>query len=386
MNSQEVVRFYPEVRSVHLERLSEMTPSRIYFLSKRSDFDESLLSAGRYAERTTLFRMVVSVVRNPPRVLEVPEPLWFNYTLHSWVLIRALRLLRPRASRATRIVAYAIENAEYSWIPPKLSWLPGRIWRIAARSAGMSAWAGIDRLAFGSQGAAGAYGNMARDAGWNVMPGETAIFPALPSYCSCGETALRGAESARDGLESVVTFIGALEARKGLDILLDAWSMVSAAMPGLSLNIVGTGPMEPLASESDAREASVKYLGGLDREDIHKLLTKSDIVVLPSQRHGRWREQVGLSIVEGLAHGCTVVASSETGLAEWLESNGHLVVSAPTDSGELADAILRAAARHDSRRGSVLPVRDGRIEADGWLSENSILDAASAQVGGVDGR
>ena len=369
MDAPDVVRFYPEVRSVHLERLRDMTPSRIYFLSRRSDFDESLLTADRYAEKTTLFGMVLRIIRNPPRVLEVPEPLWFNYTVHSWIIVRALRVLRPLASRRTRVVAYAIENAEYSWIPPKLSWMPGRIWCLAARSAAISAWSGIDRIAFGSQGAADAYATVARDAGWDKATSESRIFPALPSPCSCGDITLRRTESAPCSRGKVVTFIGALEARKGLDVLLNAWTIAFQIVPELSLNIVGTGPMEAVALESAARQTGVNFIGGLCREEIHNLLLDTDIVVLPSQRHGRWREQIGLSIVEGLAHDCTIVASSETGLASWLEANDHLVVSAPTNPNDLAEAILQAASRHASRRSRRLPDRDGRVAADDWLSE-----------------
>jgi len=91
--------------------------------------------------------------------------------------------------------------------------------------------------------------------------------------------------------------------------------------------------------------------------------------VLLSQRTTNWREQVGLPIVEALAHGCAVVASDETGLADWLATHGHRCVSPSASEGELADVVVVAikAERPVDSVLADLPAVDGRSRADAWL-------------------
>jgi glycosyltransferase involved in cell wall biosynthesis len=111
------------------------------------------------------------------------------------------------------------------------------------------------------------------------------------------------------------------------------------------------------------------------RAQIHQLLASSQVLVLPCQPTPSWREQVGLPIVEGLSYGCTVVTTTETGLASWLAAAGHQVTSADATAEELAAAIL-AAVRHPLQAGDVLaslPDVDGRLAADDWLFRRTDL-------------
>ena len=77
-------------------------------------------------------------------------------------------------------------------------------------------------------------------------------------------------------------------------------------------------------------------------------------------------EQVGLPIVEGLAAGCRVVTTTETGIADWLSAHGHRTLSVPTTPQALADALV--AALDDQRPPAEivadLPALDGRLDAD----------------------
>ena len=95
------------------------------------------------------------------------------------------------------------------------------------------------------------------------------------------------------------------------------------------------------------------------------------VLALPSQPRPRWREQVGLPIVEGLANGCLVVTTTETGLSAWLSAHGHQVV--PPDAGAVALASAVLAAIDDLRAPAdilaTLPAVDGRRAADLWLFE-----------------
>ena len=108
------------------------------------------------------------------------------------------------------------------------------------------------------------------------------------------------------------------------------------------------------------------------RAQIHAQLRRSRVLVLPSQPAPGWREQVGLPICEGLAHGCTIVTSTETGLAGWLAFHGHRVESPAVPADDWAGAL--ALALRQGRPASAvlddLPIVDGRLAADAWLFES----------------
>ena len=98
-------------------------------------------------------------------------------------------------------------------------------------------------------------------------------------------------------------------------------------------------------------------------------MRRSSALALPSQPTPIWREQVGLPIVEGLAHGCTIVTTTESGLAAWLAAHGHSVIAPGSGAKPLADALVAAL---QSERGpeavtADLPAIDGRLAADAWM-------------------
>jgi glycosyltransferase involved in cell wall biosynthesis len=105
------------------------------------------------------------------------------------------------------------------------------------------------------------------------------------------------------------------------------------------------------------------------RDRIHAVLHEASALVLPSQPSPTWREQVGLPIVEGLSHACTIVTTAETGLADWLRERGHGVAVDPASPAELAE-IIRTVLAHPVDPEAVLaalPARDGRLVADDVL-------------------
>ena len=141
---------------------------------------------------------------------------------------------------------------------------------------------------------------------------------------------------------------------------------------GAQLAVVGGGRM---SDEVDAwarnNPTTRTFRGVIPRTDVLALLRRTSVLVVPSQRYGRWREQIGESIQEALSEGCTVVTTDETGIAPWLAGRGHSVIPAASTSSKLpralADALttpLPVDAVLDS-----LPDIDGRLLSDGWLHE-----------------
>jgi len=155
--------------------------------------------------------------------------------------------------------------------------------------------------------------------------------------------------------------------------VLAAWPSIKVWLPDARLTIVGTGAFADRAAAAAAADPAIELIIAPSRADIHDQLRRSRVLVLPSQPAPGWREQVGLPICEGLAHGCTIVTSTETGLADWLGAHGHTLVRPEVPAEALARALV-AALRQDRSADSVLgdlPPTDGRLAADDWLFNES---------------
>ncbi|MDF1597531.1 MAG: glycosyltransferase family 4 protein [Acidimicrobiia bacterium] len=94
-----------------------------------------------------------------------------------------------------------------------------------------------------------------------------------------------------------VAFLGRDEPRKGLDVLLAAWPAITNAVPDAELDVIGT-------YRSD-RTDGVRFLGRVDGKDKADRLAESAIFVAPNLGG----ESFGITLLEGMAAGCAVVAS-----------------------------------------------------------------------------
>lgn len=122
-----------------------------------------------------------------------------------------------------------------------------------------------------------------------------------------------------------VLFVGRIIPRKGVPVLLRAMHRLNKHMPARLL-IAGSGKppyvrrLKLLARRLGVR---VSFLGNIPHEDIHGLYQCADCFICPSQQH----ESFGLVNVEAMASGLPVIASSNGGIREIINSgqNGYLV-------------------------------------------------------------
>jgi len=123
----------------------------------------------------------------------------------------------------------------------------------------------------------------------------------------------------------VITYIGALEKIKGVDLLLKAFSQIRGEA---TLLIVGDGSerkkLEGMASER------IRFLGGIEYSHIPSIYKQSDAIVLPA----RWPEPLPRVLLEALYFGKPVIATNVGGNPDCIEDgrNGFLV---PPDSREI---------------------------------------------------
>jgi glycosyltransferase involved in cell wall biosynthesis len=133
----------------------------------------------------------------------------------------------------------------------------------------------------------------------------------------------------------LVVLVGALERRKGHDVLLAAAARASAR---LRYAFVGTGSLEPALRTAAAPLGDRVVFAGF-RDDVAACLAAADVAVLPSRHEG-----LGVAALEAMAAGRPVIASRTGGLAEVVVDGETGLLVPPEQAAPLATALDRLAA------------------------------------------
>ncbi len=163
-----------------------------------------------------------------------------------------------------------------------------------------------------------------------VSPPAAVLIPAgIPARLVPNGLDLDAVRPATDRDESAVVFVGRDNPRKGLGVLLDAWEMLQRRVPGARLTVVG-------ATRPGPAPGGVTFLGQVDEVTKQEVLGRSGVLCAPNTGG----ESFGIVVAEGMAAGCTVVASALQG---FVHVGGDAVLFvAPSDPGGLAGALERA--------------------------------------------
>jgi glycosyltransferase involved in cell wall biosynthesis len=178
--------------------------------------------------------------------------------------------------------------------------------------------------------------------GWGLDPARVSVLPnAAPDV---PEMPSRDALRAELGLEGdVLAFAGRLGPQKSLGTALEA--LVRA--PEVALVVAGDGP-ERAVLERRAAELGVagrvRFLGSVPRDRVLRLFRAADASVLPSA----W-ENFPHTVVEALAVGCPVIATSVGGVPEVVHDGENGLLVPPRDAEALAAAIGRFFVEPDLR-------------------------------------
>ncbi|SNR41498.1 glycosyltransferase [Blastococcus mobilis] len=351
------VRVYGSVRSAQLERFRTMTPALVLHRERRYDFDAALADGPSPVRQLGRLATVLHLLRTPYDAVELNEPLM----VHRWgsvaAQVAAVRLRAVLTRRRPTVGAYCIDITDPADRLALDRRLPHPLARWLSRRVLSFVVGGMDRLAFGTEGSRRLLEEYVDPA---TVAARARMFPALPQPCDCPPGP--GPDP------TTVLFVGAFKERKGIRQLLAAWDELPPGH-GLRLRLVGKGELLPDVHAWAAGRDDVELVVDPPRAEIHALLRRAHVLVLLSQRSGWWREQVGLPLLEGLAHGCEVVTTDETGIAGWLAEHGHTVVPAHAPARQVAEAIgvAAAASRSADEVRAALPRTDTRIDADHWL-------------------
>ena len=136
-----------------------------------------------------------------------------------------------------------------------------------------------------------------------------------------------------------IVFVGLLTARKGVLDLAAASRLLTERQVPHELWLVGGTPDEGLAAEQEVRAAlppEVRLLGQLPPDEVAAAYREADVFCLPS-----WWEAMPLSVLEAMATGLPVVATSVGDVPRIVRDGATGLVVPPRDPRALADALER---------------------------------------------
>jgi glycogen(starch) synthase len=157
-----------------------------------------------------------------------------------------------------------------------------------------------------------------------------------------------GVETAGDGghprpfgvqFDRFVLGLGRVVAKKGFDLLLEAFAGLVQGRPGLGLVVAGDGPGRAALADQAARLGiadRVLLTGTLGRAEVAWAMGAAEVFVLPSRV-----EPFGIVVLEALRAGRPVVVSSRGGGGEIVRHGREGLLADPFDRAQLAGAIAR---------------------------------------------
>lgn len=180
------------------------------------------------------------------------------------------------------------------------------------------------------------------------FPGEYRI---IPNGVDLGRFAPGGERPAsfpsRNG--PVVLFVGRNEPRKGIDVLLEAFSEVSVSVPGCRLVVVGSGFEQGKVRRALAANLRdrVTVVGYVENDELPAYYSAADVFCAPALGG----ESFGVVLIESIASGTPVVASDIPGYSGVLEKSGGGLLFKAGDPASLAEALTRLLVDDERRLG-----------------------------------
>ena len=143
----------------------------------------------------------------------------------------------------------------------------------------------------------------------------------------------------------IFTFVGALEFRKGVHLVVEAFSEVLKTVSNAHLIIAGTGDMEYEKSLTNLikkynLENSVTRISWLNHEELRTVFAITDIFVYPSMSYKGWEEQLGYLLMEASSAGKAIISTDSGSISEVIIDHKTGLFVKPDSAAALVDAML----------------------------------------------
>jgi glycosyltransferase involved in cell wall biosynthesis len=133
-----------------------------------------------------------------------------------------------------------------------------------------------------------------------------------------------------------ILFLGRICEAKGVKELLEAGRLLHAENGSIRLYIGGIYEDSWLEDEIKKCSGFAEYIGWVSGKEKDRYLDECGIMAVPSYFEG-----FGLTVIEGMLHGCCVVASNVGGIPDIIENEVDGLMIPPKDSGALKNALRR---------------------------------------------
>ena len=174
-----------------------------------------------------------------------------------------------------------------------------------------------------------------------------------------------------------VLFLGRIERRKGLEVLVQAMTRLRDLEA--KLVVAGSGPEERACRTLARRlDLDVLFLGAVHDDVKARLFKSADAYCAPA----RGGESFGIVLIEAMAAGAPVVCSDVPGFRAVAEGAGLLV--APGDAGALADALRRVLTDESKARAMSAAGRRAAAGFDWSLLAERLEDAYARALAGSE--
>ncbi|MBA4313399.1 MAG: hypothetical protein C0417_12315 [Chlorobiaceae bacterium] len=140
-----------------------------------------------------------------------------------------------------------------------------------------------------------------------------------------------------------ILFTGRFVEKKGIPVLIDAFTSVAREHPDAELHLIGDGP---LRKEIEAKIAAspatgrIRLFGGQPQTTVVRAMEEADIVVIPSATAPNGdKEGVPVVLMEAMAMGLPVVSTLHSGIPELVQDGKTGFLVPENDSDALAQRI-----------------------------------------------
>jgi glycosyltransferase involved in cell wall biosynthesis len=134
------------------------------------------------------------------------------------------------------------------------------------------------------------------------------------------------------GYGGYALFVGRLTHEKGVHTLLKAWAALNKP---IALKIAGEGSLRTDVASAAEATRGIEYLGQCSRARVMELMRNAALLLFPSE----WYEVSPLAVIEAMACGTPVLASSRGSLDEMIVSGQNGLLFPAGDVGALVACL-----------------------------------------------
>jgi len=162
-----------------------------------------------------------------------------------------------------------------------------------------------------------------------------------------GPSDLTPRESARRELgladdQIAIGFVGRLVSAKAPEVLVEAMAEARKSLPKLRLVMVGSGPTQQALHDISRKLGVFESIKWLGHRDAREVMAAFDLLAMPSRKEG-----LPYVILEAMAAGLPIVATSTAGVEILVEPGVNGLVVPPDRPGEFAQALISLAGNAD---------------------------------------